>query len=52
LTQTVNPAVIHTESTTYFFNILEKKMPGGETACFAAIFYLDTRVLFVKVGAM
>jgi hypothetical protein len=29
--------------------IMKKKMSGGETASFAATFYLDIRELFVKV---
>jgi hypothetical protein len=39
------------KSTACFFNILEKKITGGETASFAATFYLDIKALFVKVGA-
>ncbi len=37
------------KSTVCFFNSLENKMTGGETASFAATFYLDISELFVKV---
>jgi hypothetical protein len=39
------------ESAVCIYNILKKKMPGGETACFSATFYLDNIEFFVRVGA-